>query len=301
MGDEHMSRKLGVAGLQLKKDPDDPSVTLENFERTVRTTKAQFPWVDLIFTGELLLQPYGKKNWKDLAIKIPGELTERLSNLAQDVGCWLVPGSFLEIDGSDIFNTAMVFNPKGEMVAKYRKIYPWMPFEDTAWGTDFVTFEIPGITKVGLVICYDLWFPELFRTLTWMGAEVILQPSATYTPDRDAEIVLTQAQAIMYQCYVLNTNVICQTGGGRSLFADPEGRVLQQAGTHEEVMTEVIDLDKVAWIRQNGSFGITPVWKSFRDSPLGGRFPPYEKLHEGEIFKDLGELKVQKSIREWKV
>jgi formamidase len=296
-----MSRKLGVAGLQLKKDPDDPTVTLENFERTVRNTKAMFPWVDLIFTGELLLQPYGKKNWKDLAIKIPGDLTERLSNLAKEVGCWLVPGSFLEIDGSDIFNTAIVFNPKGETVAKYRKIYPWMPFEDTSWGTDFVVFEIPGITKVGLVICYDLWFPELFRTLAWMGAEVILQPSATYTPDRDAEIVLTQAQAIMHQCYVLNTNIVSRTGGGRSIFADPEGRVLQQVGTHEEVMTEVIDLDKVAWVRQNGSFGITPVWKSIRDSPLGGRFPPYERLHEGEIFKDLRELKVQKNIREWKV
>ncbi|MHA2024061.1 MAG: carbon-nitrogen hydrolase family protein [Candidatus Thorarchaeota archaeon] len=296
-----MSRKLGVAGLQLKKNPDNQPITLENFINTARKTKIQYPWVDLIFTGELLLQPYGKKNWKDLAIKIPGELTERLSKLAKEIGCWLVPGSFLELDGSDIYNTAIVFNPKGEIEAKYRKIFPWMPFEDTASGTDFVTFEIPGITTVGLVICYDLWFPEIFRTLAWKGAEVILQPSATYTPDRDAEIVLTQAQAIMQQCYVLNINVINRTGGGRSLFVDPEGKVLQEVGTHEEVMTEVIDLDKVAWVRQNGSFGISPVWKSFRDSPLGGRFPPYEKLHEGEIFRALGELKVQKSIREWKV
>jgi hypothetical protein len=103
----------------------------------------------------------------------------------------------------------------------------------------------------------------------------------------------------MHQCYVLNTNIISRTGGGRSLFTDPEGRVLQAVGTHEVVMTEVIDLDKVAWIRQNGSFGISPVWKSFRDSPLGGYFPQYERLHEGEIFKDLGELKFKKSIREW--
>jgi formamidase len=207
----------------------------------------------------------------------------------------------LEIDGSHIYNTSVVFNPKGEIVAKYRKMYPWMPFEDTSPGSDFVVFDIPGIAKVGLVICYDLWFPELFRTLAWMGAEVILQPSATYTPDRDAELILTQAQAIMHQCYVLNTNVISRAGGGRSLFVDPEGRVLQQVGTHEEVMSEIIDLEKVAWVRQNGSFGITPVWKSFRDSAIGEHFPPYKKLAEGEIFKGVGELKVQKSIREWKV
>ena len=295
-----MSRKLGIAGLQLKKD-DDPAVTLDNFERTTRNTKVKYPWVDLIFTGELLLQPYGEKDWKDKAIKIPGELTNRLSKLAEDVGCWLVPGSFLEVDGSKVYNTAIIFNPDGEMVAKYRKIYPWMPFEDTAKGSDFVVFEIPGITKVGIVICYDLWFPELFRTLAWMGAEVILQPSATYTPDRDAELILVPAQAIMHQCYVLNSNIISNKGGGRSIYADPEGRVLQQVGTHEEIMTEVIDLDKVAWIRQNGSFGITPVWKAFRDSAIGGYFPQYQNLLEGEIFKDLREHKVQKSIREWKV
>jgi formamidase len=295
-----MSRKLGIAGLQLKKD-DDPQVVLENFERTTRNTKAMYPWVDLIFTGELLLQPYGEKDWKDKAIKIPGELTERLSQLAKDVGCWLVPGSFLEADGSKVYNTAIVFNPKGEIVAKYRKIYPWMPFEDTANGTDFVVFEIPGITKVGLVICYDLWFPELFRTLAWMGAEVILQPSATYTVDRDAELTLVPAQAIMNQCYVLNSNILSEKGGGRSIYADPEGRVLQQVGTHEEIMTEIIDLEKVAWVRQNGSFGITPVWKAIRDSAVGGNFPQYKNLLEGEIFKDLGDHKVQKSIREWKV
>lgn len=296
-----MSRKLGIAGLQLKKDAENPIATLENFEGTARWVKTTYPWVDLIFTGELLLQPYGKKDWKDKAIKIPGELSKRLSNLAKEIGCWLVPGSFLEIDGSEIYNTAIVFNPKGEMVAKYRKMYPWMPFEDTAKGSDFVVFEIPGIAKVGLVICYDLWFPELFRTLAWMGAEVILQPSATYTPDRDAELVLVPAQAIMNQCYVLNSNIISGKGGGRSIFADPEGRVLQQVGTHEEIMTEVIDLDKVEWVRQNGSFGITPVWKALRDSTVGGNFPPYRNLLEGEVFKNLGEHKVQKSIREWKV
>ncbi|KXH77409.1 MAG: hypothetical protein AM326_05105 [Candidatus Thorarchaeota archaeon SMTZ-45] len=296
-----MSRKLGIAGLQLKKDAQNPTATLENFVGTARWVKTTYPWVDLIFTGELLLQPYGKNDWKDEAINIPGELTEKLSNLAQEIGCWLVPGSFLEIDGSEIYNTAIVFNPRGVMVAKYRKIYPWEPFEDIAKGSDFVVFKIPGITKIGLVICYDLWFPELFRTLAWMGAEVILQPSATYTPDRDAELILVPAQAIMNQCYVLNSNIISSKGGGRSIFADPEGRILQQVGTHEEIMTEIIDLEKVAWVRQNGSFGITPVWKALRDSAVGGNFPPYQKLLEGEVFKDLGEHKVQKNIREWKV
>lgn len=296
-----MGRRLGVAGLQLEKDPYDEDKNFSNLEQTTRSVRKTYPWVDLVFTGELYLQQYGKDDWKELAQPIPNTMTEKLSEIAKDTECWFVPGSFLEKDGDRIFNTAIAFDPKGELVAKYRKIYPWMPFEDTNYGTDFITFDIPGIARVGLVICYDLWFPEIFRTLAWMGADVILQPSATYTPDRQAELILVPAQAIMHQCYVLNSNVVSSKGGGLSIFADPEGRVLQQVGTHEEIMTEVIDLDKVAWIRQNGSFGITPLWKSLRDSPLNMKFPVYERFKEGEILKMLGELKVQKSIREWRV
>ncbi|MFX1261396.1 MAG: carbon-nitrogen hydrolase family protein, partial [Promethearchaeota archaeon] len=172
-----MERRLGVAGLQLEKDPYDEDKNFSNLEQTAKWVRKTYPWVDLVFTGELYLQQYGIDDWKDMAQPMPNSMTEKLSEIAKDTECWFVPGSFLEQDGSKIFNTAIAFNPKGELVAKYRKIYPWMPFEDTNFGTDFVTFDIPGIARVGLVICYDLWFPEIFRTLAWMGADVILQPS----------------------------------------------------------------------------------------------------------------------------
>jgi formamidase len=121
----------------------------------------------------------------------------------------------------------------------------------------------------------------------------------THTPDRSGEIILTQAQAIMFQSYVLNINVISQQGGGESLFVDPEGRILQQAGTHEMAMTEAIDLEKVSWIRQFGSYGTNPLWKSFRDSKIQGKFPPYHDLQKGEIFKYLGDLKHHKNVNKW--
>jgi predicted amidohydrolase len=294
-----MQRKLGIAGLQLYKNPIDSEENFEKLEKITLLTKSKYPWLDLIFTGELYLQKYGIEDWKSLAKSIPNNLTDRLSELAKDVECWFIPGSILEKDDSRIFNTALVFNPDGKIIAKYRKLFPWAPHEDTDYGTDFVTFDIPNLTRIGITICYDLWFPEVFRTLAWMGAEIILQPSATYTPDRDAELILTQAQAIMNQCYVLNANIISPQGGGRSIFSDPEGRILQQVGTHEEIMTEVIDVEKVSWVRQNGSFGISPVWKSFRESPLRGKFPLYNRLQDGEIFKQIGELKLQRNIRKW--
>jgi formamidase len=293
-----LSRKLGVAGLQLKRSADSEANTLK-FENVAKKTKGSFPWIDLIFTGELYLQKYGKPDWKEFAESIPNQLTDQLSDLARRLKCWLVPGSFLEKDGSEVFNTALVFNPDGEIVAKYRKIFPWMPQENTGWGTDFVTFDIPDVGRIGIVICYDVWFPELFRTLAWMGAEVILQPSLTYTSDRPAELVLAQAQAIMHQCYVLNVNVVSAQGGGNSIWVDPEGYILERTGTHEAIITNVIDFDKVSWVRQHGHIGMNPLWKSFRDSPVQGKFPPYHNLQKGEIFKKLGKLKLQGSIREW--
>ncbi|MHA2146711.1 MAG: carbon-nitrogen hydrolase family protein [Candidatus Thorarchaeota archaeon] len=293
-----MSRKLGVAGLQLLRS-EDSEQNLEKFEKIAKKTKRSFPWIDLIMIGELYLQKYGKPDWKKFAEPIPNPLTDRLSDLAKKLKCWIVPGSFLERDGSDVFNTAIVFNPQGEIVAKYRKMFPWMPQEDTSFGTEFVTFDIPNIGRVGIVICYDVWFPELFRTLSWMGAEVILQPSLTYTSDRPAELVLAQAQAIMNQCYVLNVNVVSMQGGGESIWVDPEGYVIEKTGTHEAIMTNVIDLDKVTWVRQHGHIGMNPLWKSLRDSPLEGKFPPYQDFRKGEIFKKMGKLKLQRSIREW--
>jgi formamidase len=283
-------------GLQLKKDRKDQEKNIQNLEKVALKKKRAFPWIDLIFTGELYLQ---ESDSITTAQVIPNDLTNRLAKLAKKLGCWFVPGSFYEKEGSEVYNTLLVFDPNGVIVAKYRKIFPWSPHEETNFGEQFVTFDIPDIGRIGVVICYDLWFPEIFRTLTWMGAEVILQPSLTHTPDRSGEIILTQAQAIMFQSYVLNINVISQQGGGESLFVDPEGRILQQAGTHEMAMTEAIDLEKVSWIRQFGSYGTNPLWKSFRDSKIQGKFPPYHDLQKGEIFKYLGDLKHHKNVNKW--
>jgi formamidase len=284
--------------LQLTKNPNDQEENLSKFEMVTCETKRKYPWIDLIFVGELYLQAYGKENWKSFAEPIPNELTERLKKLAKKSGCWLVPGSFLERLNEHVYNTAIVFDPKGNMVVNYRKAFPWAPHEDTSFGTEFVTFEIPGIARIGLSICYDVWFPEVFRTLAWMGADVILQPSASYTPDRDAELILVQAQAIMNQCYVLNSNILLPQGGGRSIFVDPEGRIIQQVGTHEEIMIHSLDIERVRWVRENGSYAICPVWKALRDSPINGNFPIYENLRGGKIFDSIGEMGHKRSVKE---
>ena len=76
------------------------------------------------------------KKMKDQAEEIPGDLTKFFSKLAKKYGVWLVPGSMYERSGDDVFNTTLVFSPKGEIIGKYRKRYPWCPYEKTKPGKD---------------------------------------------------------------------------------------------------------------------------------------------------------------------
>jgi formamidase len=118
------------------------------------------------------------------------------------------------------------------------------------------------------MICYDGWFPEVARGLALQGAEVILHPTLTSTPDREEELVLARANAIVNQCYVLNVNGSLQVGGGRSIGVDPEGHVLFEGGTGEEYFTEVLDLDRVSTVRERGTRGLNRLLRHFvEDSP----------------------------------
>ncbi len=295
-----MSKYIGIAGLQLTRNPADIRRNLAKFVSVSKAVKADFPWVDLIFTGEYYLAEYApEEGWREHAREIPNELTDKISELAKDLDTWVLPGTMLERDGNSVYNTALVFNRNGDIVGKYRKMFPWLPRENYDSGTEFVVFDFENLGKIGLAICYDIWIPEMIRTLSWMGADIIIQPTAAYLPDRDTELIITRAHAIFNQVYVFGVNTISPQGGGQSILVGPEGRVLRQAGRHEENMVEAIDLEKVSWLRQHGTSGNTPVWKSLRDSPIKGKFPIYEDLESGEVFKGLGSLKVQDSIREW--
>jgi formamidase len=96
-----------------------------------------------------------------------------------------VPGSVWERRPEGIYNTALVLSPEGELVTTYRKCFPWQPYEASPPGRRVVTFEIEGVGKVGLAICHDGAFPEVFRQLAWDGAEAVLQVVLTGTSDRE--------------------------------------------------------------------------------------------------------------------
>ncbi|HKG37136.1 MAG TPA: carbon-nitrogen hydrolase family protein [Solirubrobacterales bacterium] len=281
-------RKLSIAALQTAPVFRDPEATLALFGERLAGVMAAVPHVDLVMLPELHLsaQPTLLEEQSaypdDVAVPVPGPLTEELGRLAREHGVWLVPGTLFEraADGR-LHNTAMAISPEGEMVARYRKVFPWQPHEECAPGDEFVTFDIPSAGRVGLAICYDGNFPEAFRQLAWMGAEVVLQPTLTTTSDREAEIVLARANAIANQLFVVNLNASGPAALGRSVIADPEGVVRVQGAAGEETITDVLDLDAVTRVRDYGLAGVSRMWDQLlREGPAlelpayGGRIQP---------------------------
>jgi formamidase len=280
-----MSRPLSVLGFQLRPVSYDPAGTLDRFEGYVNLARREFPHSDLYLFPELYLtgeDPFTldppKDFVHDVAEEIPGPLTDRVGKMAAKVRRWIVAGSTFEREGRAVYNTALVFSPEGDLVTTYRKLFPWEPFETSTPGAaPPPVFDIPGVGRAGLMICYDGWFPEVARGLALQGAEAILHPTLTSTPDREEELVLARANAIVNQCYVVNVNAAATIGGGRSIAVDPEGRVLFAAGTGEELLPEVLDLERTVEVRERGTRGVSRPFRHFQQAPTAA-LEPYREL-----------------------
>ena len=133
---------------------------------------ATFPQIDLVVFPELSSMSIGKIMAKQ-AQPIPGELTDIFAGWAKKYGVWLIPGSMYESSDNNIFNSTPVFSSKGKLMGNYRKRYPWRPYEKTTPGKEPFVFSIDGMGTIGIMICYDIWFPEVARDLVHMGAELI--------------------------------------------------------------------------------------------------------------------------------
>lgn len=198
---------------------------------------------------------------------IPGRLTDLLADRARRHGIFLHAGSFFErAEGEPrLFNTSVVFDPRGELIAKYRKIHLFdVDLEsDTSYresgtiapGDETVSFGLDGLT-VGLTICYDLRFPELFRILALQGADLVVVPAAfTMASGKDHWEILLRARAIENTVHVLAPN---QVGNhppglwcyGRSMVVDPWGLVIAQASDQPAVISATLDFAHQARVRQ---------------------------------------------------
>lgn len=249
------------------------ALNIELVVQKVDSVMARFPWVDMILFSELACcGPIHNS-----PVELPGAEEEALQAVAAKHGVWLIPGSIFErgADGG-IYNTTPVIDPSGTVISRYRKMFPFLPYEaGVAGGSEFCVFDVPDVGRFGLSICYDIWFPETTRQLTSMGAEVLLHPVLTGTVDREVELAMARATAAQFQCYVFDINGLGPGGVGRSCVIDPSGIVLHQSGAGEEIIPLEVDLGQVRRQRERGLRGLGQVLKSFRDRSAD--FPVYDR------------------------
>jgi predicted amidohydrolase len=285
-------KPFSIAAIQMRILPQD---NVERLCTRVELALAAFPWIQMVVLSELASLGPGLHH----AQPLPSPIEDRYRRLAAQHQIWLIPGSLYErLDGL-VYNTTPVISPDGTVVARYRKMFPFTPYElGVTPGTEFVVFDVPEAGRFGLSICYDMWFPETTRTLAAMGAEVILHPSLTPTIDRDVELAIARAAAATNQVYVFDVNGLEAGGNGRSVVVDPTGAVLYQAGEGPQIIPLEIDFDLVRRGREAGLRGLGQPLKSFRDQPMAfsvydpkqrDRFPfleslgPVQKPHRGSL------------------
>lgn len=209
--------------------------------------------------------PDDKELKQKMSETIPGSTTNLFSEKAKALGIYINCGSFMEkADDGRSYNTSVLFNDKGEIIATYRKMHLYdVEMEDRISikesdaikpGSELSVVDTP-VGKMGLSICYDVRFPELYRSLALQGAQIMFIPAAfpIYTGYLHWELLI-RARAVENQCYVIATGQygFYDTGEGvedakygSSMIVDPWGTVIARAPEGEGIITADIDITKV--------------------------------------------------------
>jgi predicted amidohydrolase len=258
-----MAERLRVACVQLNAGPEKA----QNLERAgTLVAEAAATGADLVVLPEKW-NAYGSTEAMRAAAEPldGGETVAAMADWARRHAITLVGGSITERrEGREkLSNTCVVFEPSGEIAAVYRKIHlfdvevgglVYRESEAEEPGEETVVCDVEG-WPVGLSVCYDLRFPELYRTLALDGAELLLVPAAfTLATGRDHWELLLRARAVENQCFVAAANQWGRAAGGkesfgRSLIVDPWGVVLAQAPDEDCVIAAELDRARLREIR----------------------------------------------------
>ena len=237
----------------LQVSVSDEEAPADRVRRVLDLVREQRSLADLAILPELWhVGAFALASARANAEPLDGALVAQIRSAAADAGVWLHAGSFAELDpvSGNRYNTSVLLSPDGAVVATYRKqhLFGWEGGESSVMsaGTGLSVAQTP-LGPTGLVTCYDLRFPELFRALVAQGAATFLLTSGWPAERIEHWSVLARARAIENQAWV----VACNTAGthngvrmgGRSLVVDPMGAVVVEAGEYEQVLYADLDPD----------------------------------------------------------
>jgi len=286
-----MNRYLNV-GIMQYEISDDYNKNIDKIKRNVFALMNGMNRPEIILGPELGMGP----NAKDV---IPGKLTDSLSMIAREYGIYFIPGSLKEIvkNGREeiLYNTLPIFGPDGAMIDTYRKICPYYPVESaTSPGDRYVVFSIKEKDiNIGVMICHDWCFPEISRNLTLMGAEILIRPAIDPEGLYESFKYVPSVRALENQAYFISLNAVGNYSGayayGHSMIADPEGRIIYEAGGTEINYCITLDADFVTRTRTHGTFFTEQLVRQLKlfkiPMPFAGRIeeaPVFEMLPDAD-------------------
>ena len=242
----------------------DKGANLEEAEAKIREAAGR--GAKVVALPEVFHWRGDKEEEKRFSEPIPGPTSDLMARLARELRLYLLAGSFLEVipGNSRAYNTSLFFGPKGDVLGRYRKIHLFdVRIEGGVSTTESETRE-PGeeivvaeteFCPMGMTICYDLRFPELYRALVSKGAQVIFVPSAFTALTGEAHWeALLRARAIENQVYIVAPDQVGKNPRsfatyGNSMIVDPWGRVLARASDVSTVIFAEIDLSYLVKVR----------------------------------------------------
>ncbi|MCX8166742.1 MAG: acyltransferase [Candidatus Micrarchaeota archaeon] len=262
---------IGLAQMEISKDINK---NLEQAERMAK--RAAEKKVDILCYPELFSTEYFPQFEKvdvDYSEKIPGRTSEFLSRIAKENNLTVIGGSIYEhVDEKTKYNTCLVYGPTGNLLSKYRKAH--IPHDVCFYERNYFregdsSYDVINTpkAKIGVLICYDQWFPEPARILALKGAEILFYPSAIGYVDgieqkegdwHDAWVNVMRGHAISNSIPVVAVNRVGREHSmdfwGSSFVCDAFGKIIAKAEKREMLMTCEVDLSLTHFIREGWGF-----------------------------------------------
>jgi omega-amidase len=255
-----MNIKCAICQLKVS---DKKEENLAKAEKMIR--EAAKNNIDIAILPEIFNSPYNTNLFKQYSETYPSMTTNMLSSISKELGIYIVGGSICEKDCDFYFNTSYTFDRRGSIIGKHRKIHLFdidikdkIKFKESdvlSCGTNSTVFDTE-FCKIGVLICYDMRFPELSRKMVDKGAKIIITPASFNMITGPAHWhIITRARAIDNQVFFLAASpardeLSGYISFGHSLMINPWGEIIAEADGQECILYGNLELDLVEKIRK---------------------------------------------------
>ncbi|MEX1029404.1 MAG: carbon-nitrogen family hydrolase [Paenibacillaceae bacterium] len=249
-------QRLHVCLLQIEIQIGQPEENYRKVSEQLHIAISGTAKPDVILLPEMWNTGYALEHIVQLADQYGVRTKKLIADFSRRHEVYVIAGSIADMADGEVRNTTYVFDRTGAVIADYSKIHLFRLMNEEkhlAAGDHVGLFELEGVSA-GMMICYDIRFPELTRKLALDGVKVVFIPAEWPNPRLHHWRTLLMARAIENQMYIVACNRVGTSEGteffGHSLIIDPWGEIIAEAGEEESLVTAVLDLDLVDQVRQ---------------------------------------------------